>query len=84
MPNHIILSIFHKYPQLNASSYPTQQETIKTSQKRHTFEILPIDYAKVIEDPITAAKEIGAFIGQTIAPQAMAEVVDPSLYRTKG
>lgn len=41
------------------------------------------DYARVIAEPEQSAREIGAFLGLDLKIEAMAEVVDPDLYRNR-
>jgi hypothetical protein len=48
------------------------------------IQTLEVDYATVISDPRTTARDINAFLGGTLDEDAMAAAVDPSLHRNRG
>lgn len=50
--------------------------------RRH-FDTLFLDYREVLQRPEASARRINAFVGGGLDEQAMAEVVDPSLYRNR-
>ena len=50
---------------------------------QESFSILTIDYTQVIEDPLTEFKRINDFLGGALDTAAMAQVVDPALYRNR-
>lgn len=52
------------------------------AQKRHV-EVLPVEYAMVIMNPLQEARRVSAFLGCTMDIHAMAQVVDASLYRQR-
>jgi len=45
--------------------------------------LLPVDYARIVAEPEDTAREIAAFLGRDLDLQAMAQVVDPTLYRNR-
>jgi hypothetical protein len=47
------------------------------------FRVMELDYNKLIENPRPQAERIGAFLGPGLDVDAMAAVVDPSLYRQR-
>jgi len=47
------------------------------------FEVLYIHYSDVMADPMTAIGVINRFLGRDLDVRAMAEVVDPNLYRNR-
>jgi hypothetical protein len=55
----------------------------RTLAKRDCFEVLYLDYAKVLEDPLTHARELEKFLGMGLDVQAMAAAVDPELWRNR-
>lgn len=50
---------------------------------RSCFETLDLRHRETIQDPEGAAARINAFLGRGLDEQAMAEVVDPDLYRNR-
>jgi hypothetical protein len=52
--------------------------------ERGNFEILDVHYREVIDDPRAQARRVGKFLGLSDRADAMAEAVDPSLYRNRG
>jgi len=52
--------------------------------ERGNFEILDVHYREVIDDPRAQARRVGRFLGLSDRADAMAEAVDPSLYRNRG
>ena len=64
--------------------YVNQLEQAERLLSTHeSFGFLPMDYHRVLREPLEAAKEIGAFLGRDLALEAMAAVVDPALYRQR-
>jgi len=47
------------------------------------FRVLPVDYQRVIADPLTAAQRVDEFLGNRLDVSAMALVVDPLLYHQR-
>ena len=47
------------------------------------IEVLYVHYSDVMADPLTAINSMGRFLGRDLDVRAMAEVVDPDLYRTR-
>jgi len=47
------------------------------------FQSLDVEYAEMIADPVAQCRRINAFLGGVLDVQAMAEVVDPALYRNR-
>ncbi len=50
---------------------------------RDNFEALDIHYSDVLSDPETQAKRMAEFLGRPDKARAMAEQVDPNLYRNR-
>ena len=50
---------------------------------RPQFQTLFLDYRAVIEDPRAAAEQVAAFLGRDLDVTAMADSVDPLLYRNR-
>lgn len=48
------------------------------------FETLYVHYTDIVQNPLSNAKRINAFLDGILDEQAMAEAVDPSLYRQRG
>jgi hypothetical protein len=46
-------------------------------------DVLYVDYAEVLEDPLQQAQCLSQFLGAALDVQAMAGVVDKSLYRQR-
>jgi hypothetical protein len=47
------------------------------------FDVLYVHYSDVLVDPDTQARRVSAFLTNRLNPEAMAEVVDPDLYRNR-
>ncbi|MDX1503060.1 MAG: sulfotransferase family protein [Thermoanaerobaculia bacterium] len=47
------------------------------------FDLLELDYAQVVGDPVTAARQLDEFLGGGLDVDRMAAVVDPALYRNR-
>jgi hypothetical protein len=47
------------------------------------FDVLYVHYSDVLADPDTQARRVSAFLTNQLNPEAMAEVVDPDLYRNR-
>ena len=47
------------------------------------FQVLTVDYNRMLADPMPYVRQINQFLGETLDEQRMAEVVDPSLYRNR-
>lgn len=47
------------------------------------IEVLEIDYNAMVRDPIPYVRQINTFLGGWLDEEAMAQVVDPSLYRNR-
>ena len=47
------------------------------------IEVLYVHYSDVMADPLTAINSMGRFLGRDLYVRAMAEVVDPNLYRNR-
>lgn len=47
------------------------------------FEVLPLHYTRVIEQPLAEATRVNRFLGGRFDPMKMAAVVDPELYRNR-
>ena len=52
--------------------------------ERLNFELLDVHYREVINDPLEQARRVGKFLDVSDRTDAMAEAVDPSLYRNRG
>lgn len=53
------------------------------ARRKPNFELLEMHYRKVLDDPMTSAREISDYLGGRLDVQAMAEVVNPELYRNR-
>ena len=51
--------------------------------QQHNIEVLYVHYSDVMADPLTAINSMGRFLGRDLDVRAMAEVVDPDLYRNR-
>ncbi|WP_234990264.1 sulfotransferase [Roseivivax lentus] len=51
--------------------------------ERDNIEVYDVDYAGVVGDPERAAEGIAAWLGLSLDTRAMAEVVNPDLYRNR-
>lgn len=47
------------------------------------FQVLEVEYGRLIADPAGTAQALNAFLGGTLDEQAMAAAVDPSLHRNR-
>ncbi|MGE5193482.1 MAG: sulfotransferase domain-containing protein [Deltaproteobacteria bacterium] len=52
-------------------------------RQRPSFVRLDVDYADVIADPRVQADRVSAFLGGELDNQAMADIVDPAMYRRR-
>ena len=52
-------------------------------KKNPWFDALYVNYRDVLDDPLSQAHKINAFLGGGLDPQKMAAVVDPELYRNR-
>lgn len=52
-------------------------------RRKPNFDLLEMHYRKVLDDPSTAAQQINAYLGGGLDVRAMAEVVNPDLYRNR-
>ena len=50
---------------------------------RPNFDVVYVDYADVVQDPVTQARKISEFLGGSLDPAVMASAVDGSLYRNR-
>lgn len=55
----------------------------KWMTERPNFEYLDVDYNEMVKDPTTLVRRLNDFLGGTLDTNAMAGVVDPSLYRQR-
>ena len=74
---------------------PEKDEQISTLFERHlwttrrwlrlqpNFEVLELRYARVLTEPLKHARAVSEFLGTPLQVEAMASVVDPSLYRNR-
>ncbi len=51
--------------------------------KQPNIEVLYVHYSDVMADPLTTINTLGRFLGRDMDVRAMAEVVDPNLYRNR-
>jgi hypothetical protein len=51
--------------------------------KQPNIEVLYLHYSDVMADPLTAVNSLSRFLGRDMDVRAMAEVVDPNLYRNR-
>lgn len=47
------------------------------------FSLLEVEFAVLLAEPLSAAREVASFLGGGLDCRAMAEQVDPSLYRSR-
>ena len=52
-------------------------------RRRPNFEMLEMNYSKVLADPLASAAELNDFLGGGLDVNAMAAVVSPDLYRNR-
>lgn len=72
------------YPIVLAEAFKKQLEKAEASIKRMpNAEVLYVDYASVIENPLEIAETIAEFLGEDMNTEKMAEAVDKQLYRNK-
>jgi hypothetical protein len=53
------------------------------ARRKPNFELLEMHYRKALADPMASAREINDYLGGGLDVQAMAEVVNPDLYRNR-
>ncbi|MBW6481850.1 MAG: alkaline phosphatase family protein [Vicingaceae bacterium] len=67
-----------------AETYKKQIEKTNTwLDSQPNIDILPINYAEVINHPQIEAEKINAFLGNILSQEKMVQVVDSNLYRSK-
>ena len=67
-----------------ASHYARDIESVaEMASSRENVELLPLNYADVLDQPLAQAQKIAAFLNRGIPAEVMASVVDPQLYRSK-
>jgi hypothetical protein len=52
-------------------------------QAKDNFDVLYVDYNRLQNEPLAAVKEIDRFLGGGLDASAMAQVVEPQLYRNR-
>ena len=52
-------------------------------QAQDNFQVLHVNYSEILSDPVTQVQMVNAFLGGSLDVQAMAEQVDPALYRNR-
>ncbi len=52
-------------------------------QAQDNFQVLHVNYSEILSDPVTQVQVVNAFLGGSLDVQAMAEQVDPELYRNR-
>ncbi len=52
-------------------------------QKQKNLRYINIDYNELLQDPQPQIKKINLFLGESLNTQAMAEQIDPALYRNR-
>jgi hypothetical protein len=64
--------------------YLSQLAQVEQWLAEHTcFESRSIEYHRILRDPVAVADEVNVFLGGDLAPAAMAETVDRTLYRQR-
>lgn len=75
--------------------HPVADETIRESYQNHLSEVkfwleekdwietLYVSYNQILQHPLEGFNQVSAFLDARVDPEAMALVVDPSLYREK-
>lgn len=72
------------YPVMLAEAFKKQLEKTDVWLKAHpNADVLHINYADVIKDPLTQAQAVCAFLDEELDLEKMATAVDATLYRTK-
>ena len=67
-----------------AAIYKKQVETLsKSLARRNGLAAITIDYTEAIADPESTARRVNQFLGGALDEQAMAAVIDESLYRAR-
>lgn len=67
-----------------AATYKKQVESLsKSLARRNGLTAITIDYTDAIADPQSTARRVNRFLGGTLDEQAMAAVIDRSLYRAR-
>jgi hypothetical protein len=51
---------------------------------RPDITVMPVNYHRVVSDPIAVATELSNFLNLSLDTEAMARAVDPTLYRERG
>ncbi|MEM9885043.1 MAG: alkaline phosphatase family protein [Bacteroidota bacterium] len=73
-----------QYPIHIAAAYERQvEEAKKWASERDNVQILYLNYADVVAQPLEAALKMSEFIGQPLAIEKMIATVDSSLYRER-
>jgi len=65
----------------NYKKHLSQVERMLAEDKR--FAVLELNHRSILKDPLPAAESLAEFLGNGLDPNAMAGVVDPSLYRNR-
>ena len=52
-------------------------------QEQKNFQVLHVNYSEILSDPVIQVQAVNAFLGGGLDVQAMAEQVDPALYRNR-
>ena len=52
-------------------------------QEQKNFQVLHVNYSEILSDPVTQVQAVNVFLGGGLDVQAMAEQVDPALYRNR-
>ena len=67
-----------------AATYKKQVESVSRSLEEHDrLAAITIDYAAAVADPQSTARQVNEFLGGYLDEQAMAAVIDGSLYRER-
>ena len=59
------------------------EEVARWLEEQPNFQVLHVEYARVLEDPREEARKVRAFLGLGLDVEAMAGVVDERLYRQR-
>lgn len=52
-------------------------------RRKQNFDLLEVNYCAVLADPVAGSEAVNAFLGGALDVQAMAQVVNPELYRNR-
>ena len=64
--------------------YQSQLSQVEQWLAEHAcFETRPIEYHRILDDPLTVAEELNSFLGSGLDTAAMAGAVDRTLYRQR-